>query len=189
MIVQICGTNGSGKTTVARAVMAAGSPLVGGEVEIAGKHMGQLWRITGAERLLFVAGRYGEAATGGCDRIHEPKAIYPVLEYQHGVGVHVLFEGIRMTNHTDGLAFYRRVGDLTVVLLTTTLEECFAGLKARRLAAGGPEHKELSVRDIESTVTRNKNYAFKLSQLGARVVKLTRDEAPGFILSQFRSLK
>ena len=187
MIIQLCGTNGSGKTTAARAVFAAGQPI--DVIEIAGREMGTVYSLPGVSAPLLVMGKYGAAATGGCDRIHDPKAVYPVMESRHYDGIHVLFEGIRMTNHTDGLAFYRRAGNLTIVLLTTTLEECFAGLRARRLAAGGPEHKELSVRDIESTVTRNKNYAFKLSQLGARVVKLSRGEAPGFILDQLRSLK
>jgi hypothetical protein len=185
VIIQICDTNGSGKTTAARAVIAAGQAI--DVVTIAGREMGTLYTLPGVAAPLLVMGKYGEAATGGCDRLHDTKGTYPVMEHQHGLGRHVLFEGIRMTNHTDGLAFYRRVGDLTIILLTTTLEQCFEGLRARRLAAGGPEHKELSTRDIESTVTRNRNYAFKLSQLGARVHRVSREEAPGLVLELLRS--
>jgi Ni2+-binding GTPase involved in maturation of urease and hydrogenase len=132
MIVQVCGTNGSGKTTALRAVIAQMREL--STLVVEGKEYGKTYHLQEDEEredtppLVLVMGRYGEAATGGCDRISDVKSIRPVIAEQAALGFHVVFEGIRMVNHTDGAEFCARYvregGTYHVVLLTTTLEEC-----------------------------------------------------------------
>jgi hypothetical protein len=42
--------------------------------------------------------------------------------------------------------------------------------------------RDVVVRDIESTITRNRNYAAKLREVGARLHRASRAEAPGVVL-------
>lgn len=98
-----------------------------------------------------------------------------------------MFEGIRMMNHTDGTLFCRDAGvPYHVVLLTTTLEECLAGIAARQVAATGAE-KAVVVKDIAANITRARNYALKLREVGGYLHRVTRQEAPGTILELLRS--
>ena len=189
MIIQVCGTNGSGKTTAMRAVMAQLEEF--GQLLVGGKQYGTIFHDPARTdpHGYVVMGRYGEAATGGCDRISDVKSVRPEIRRQADNGFDVLFEGIRMTNPTDGAEFCARYvrdgGRYVVVLLKTPLEDCLAGIRARQLAGRGGE-RDVVVKDIASNVTRNRNYAAKLADVGARVIYSTREDAPAWVLKELR---
>jgi hypothetical protein len=106
----------------------------------------------------------------------------------HDAGYHVLYEGIRMMNHTAGIAFYRKIGytNLTLLLLDTPLEVCIASIMERRVATGKDQNRLALSKDIEGTVTRSRNYAGKLRALGANFVRVSRDNAVDAVLERLK---
>ena len=184
MIIQVCGTNGSGKSTVVRSVIAKSEEML--VIQRHGKEYGSLRRTAGVLDPVCIVGRYGDKTTAGCDTIKDVKSVLPFIAEQHAAGVHVLFEGIRMMGHTDGIAFSKQVGPqkMVTVLLTTTLEECLEGIRALQVANYGVA--TAVSKDVESTITRARNYCYKLSELGVRKVLAKRDEAPEVILQLLR---
>jgi hypothetical protein len=165
---------------------------------VEGKEYGSTYHFKGDEGketvppLILVMGRYGEAATGGCDRISDVKSIRPVIVDGCSSGFHVLFEGIRMMNHTVGVEFCQRMVKAGcpyhIVLLRTTLEESLAGIRARQTANGG-EPRPVVLKGIKGNITRARNYATKLGMVGAKVHGATRDEAPGLVVDLLKGAK
>lgn len=178
MIIQVLGSNGSGKTTAVRAVITHLTEI--GKLLMGGKEYGTFYSPAYETRPLLVMGKYGEAATGGCDRISDVKSVRPVIREQHVAAGVVLLEGIRMMNHTDGCEFAGRYGPekFALVLLTSDLATCLGGISARQAAAG--RDKPVVVGDINST--RANNYAAKMRQLGVKLVRASREDAPAEIM-------
>ena len=134
-----------------------------------------------------ILGSYVEGLqSGGCDALKEPLEVYARIEELHAVGVHVLFEGIRMMNPTRGLEMFRRTKDVTVVLLDTPLEKSLSGIYQRRQAQGNNEPLK-TTSHVEGNVVRARNYADKLRAIGARKIYCDRDDAPQKILQLLRS--
>jgi predicted kinase len=132
MIVSIRGTSGSGKSTLVRDVMSLYPQKSRIMIKDRARPIGYL--LSGRERTLFVVGHY-ETACGGCDTIPVVDDIYDMVRRAHEEGHNVLFEGLiisaeykRMAAlHSDGLP-------LEVLVLDTPIEECLAGINARRRA-------------------------------------------------------
>lgn len=170
---------GSGKTTLIRTWMAERSPWVainagGGAKRPVG------WYHDVPERQLILAGDYDpDLQTSGCDMIKDATWWYAKVEEWWRAGHPVVYEGLFMMNHTRGLALLRACGGaLTVLRLTTSLEECRAGVLARRAAQGNVEAVGPNFdKGLRDNNTRAGNYAFKMKQAGAEVLKVSRAEA------------
>lgn len=133
-IVNLRGTHGSGKSTVATKIMAKygaqpviavdGKSLVGYNVQLP----------TG---LLFVVGKY-ETACGGCDGIQPYDRIWPRVSMASLVSDHILFEGalISTTYGSIGKASEIYGEDFVFAFLDTPLDVCVTRVNARRAERG-----------------------------------------------------
>lgn len=191
MIIQICGTNASGKTTAMRKVLAAAkevSPMIfvpnnGGKQKLAGYGC----TFEGVERTVIIMGPYEGAATGGCDALGgSAEEHYNSVKKLHDNGFHVLCEGIRIMNHTRGIELQKATGCVHAVVLTTPLDEVKRSLEERRAAANNTRELK-SMKDIESNVTRARNYALKIYEVGGKMYKVDREGAPDKILEILRA--
>jgi hypothetical protein len=183
LIIQVVGTNGAGKSTVVRSVMAAGAQT---PVEREGKVQGYDVTLPGVDPLLHVLGAY-DAPTGGCDTIKSVIEIYARVAQASGEGCHVLFEGIRALNQTRGPVLASQVAEpFVVLLLDTPLGVSLQSINVRRNAKGSGAFTA-DTRDIENNHTRARNYAARMRDVGAKVVRASRDTAPPVILDLLRS--
>lgn len=186
MIINIAGTNGSGKSTVVRGLIARAKhvmTVMNPDPGSKWKELGRIVKIAGHE--VFISGRYpDEFDTGGSDTIKDHLLNYAQVKHHARLGLHAVFEGSRMMNHTVGIELVREnITTIHVIRLTTTLDEVKAGIDARRVRRGDPPFSEL-VRagqarwgDIEGGVVRARNFAQKLKDLGAHVHLCSRDQA------------
>lgn len=132
LILSLRGTNGSGKSTVIRALMAQCTPkpiygLLGPRLPEA-----YLLDLPKCKQDVFLLGPY-ITDCGGCDRIL-PYDNIPELIKKYAARGHVLFEGIIVTS------VYGQVGTLMeqwkknsiFLFLDTVLEECLHRIESRR---------------------------------------------------------
>jgi len=176
VLINIAGTNGSGKSTVVRWLLdqaATKEPLM---VEGRSIPMGYDLTLPKVKGIVHVMGAY-EVPTGGCDTIKNIDVAFKHLERQNGMGKHVVYEGAFVMNMTRGPAFARALADpLYILLLTTPLAACFQAIAARRSEQG--EGAFVQRKNIEGHHVRAQNYAAKMRQAGARVRRVSREEAP-----------
>jgi hypothetical protein len=186
MIIQICGTNGSGKSTIVDKVFDLATDRQDIIDDNTGKTRG--YEMFVGSHPLVVPGMYHNITARGCDAIKDMQYNLETVRQAHLGGYHVLFEGIRMMNHTRGLAFFRELGynNLTLLLLDTPLAECVRSIMARRVATGKDQNRLALSKDIEGTITRSRNYAAKLRMQGARLVKVSRDSALDVVLEALK---
>jgi hypothetical protein len=184
IILQICGTSGSGKSTLMRAVMNEGKVTprftTGRKTPI-----GYDVIIKGAKPL-FVLGSY-ENVAGGCDTIKTMDEVYDLVKREWSEGKSVAFEGLLASkNFGRGLELFKMAGnDMTIILLNTSLDECYASIATRRAAAG----KEPRADKPKATANDKKGhdqYVYKMKQIDARVHKVSRQEAPAIALAALR---
>lgn len=125
MIVQLRGTSGSGKSTVARAVMEKCG--VEWAVTVAGRKRPLYYVLKNGARVL---GHY-ETPCGGCDTI---KTLDEMFELALGADNGVLMEGLLLTGETKRTLKAAAAGvPLCVVLLSTPVEICLDRIRGRRL--------------------------------------------------------
>lgn len=189
LILHITGTNGAGKTTVAKAFMSAAirttPKFISGRNAPIGFDLG----IDGVSRNVYLVGNYADGlGSSGCDNIQDIPFMYDHLVEKWEAGNHVVFEGIRTMNHTKGLALYSKTKAITVFRLMTTIEESLAGIRARRLAAGNDKPLE-NESHIRSNVVRASNYGYKLQALGCPVIKVTREDGATKMLELLRAVE
>lgn len=173
MIVSIAGTSGAGKTTLARALIdrATGREDVRASD---GKVIGAILQLPGKVDT-FLVGRYEEGLqTCGCDTIKDVERVYTLVGDMDSAGHNVVYEGLFVMNHTRGPELVWR-HKVTVLHLTTPLEECFRSIDARRAAQGkGPLE---SRKNTEGNFKRASNYAYKMGAAGAKVFRVSRATA------------
>ena len=174
IIVNIAGTSGAGKSTVVRklieasryaATMAEGTKEIGRIVHI-------------GEQSVFIAGRYGEHDTAGCDCIKDVRFWYKTI-YEQAARHHVVYEGLFVMNHMRGIELVNKIHDratMHVINLSTPWEVCRDSLNTRRARRGQAEFTG-NTDNLKGHMVRAKNFAFKLRQLGATVYNLDRDAA------------
>jgi ABC-type oligopeptide transport system ATPase subunit len=130
-IVNIRGTSGSGKSTIARAIMALYTTRAA--VRIKERKQPMMYLCSGAGLpTLAVIGHY-ETDCGGTDTINGMDEIYNWVRQANQRGYNVLFEGLLSSAeknraiqlHQDGL-------DLHVLHIDIPLEECVASVDLRR---------------------------------------------------------
>lgn len=191
IVINIRGTGGSGKSTLVRSVVAGYPEHARIMQEKRRQPLATCHWFKDARRLdgsglyeerpdsLLVPGHY-ETACGGCDTIKTVDAVYEMVRAASLVdGNSVLYEGIMvMDDVTRAVALdadLKRVGSrLVVVYLNTPIEECLAGIRARR-EAGGNE-KPLSEKNTRDRMARQVKILQRLRDAGVEVKRLSRDE-------------
>lgn len=140
MIIQLRGTNGSGKTWIVKQVMNTYEfkTIVNRDREIMGYYSKEI--------NLFVVGRYTNSC-GGCDNIHTQDEICARIYKAASKGWNVLFEGL-LPSHLASrfVKLYKDMQEQSVdcyfIFLTTPLEQCYENIMARRKASGRRSTKE-----------------------------------------------
>lgn len=134
---------------------------------------------------LAVLGHY-ETACGGCDTISVPGAmdvVYGMVREWHAKGYHVLYEGVIVQDDTKRCIQAVKDGlPIQVIFLTTPLQDCLAGIQARRDARG-------DVRPLDPTNTANRiprlaKHAQKLKAYGVPIHSLSREQALDYCLRE-----
>ena len=132
MLISLRGTNGSGKSTVIKALFEAAkpaTPIYG----VLGIRLPEAYQISvKTKKPTFVLGPY-VTACGGCDRLIPFDIIPPLIEKYAAKG-NVIFEGVIVAS------IYGQVGALMekykkqsiMLFLDTTLEECIDRVQGRR---------------------------------------------------------
>jgi len=186
VILQICGTNASGKTTAIRTIkdkaLSAEPVIKEGKKKIWGYDL----TFEGVELPVRLMGPYEEAATGGMDALSgKAEETYEWIRQEHEEGRHVLLEGIRMHNHMRGVAMMKLGIPYHVFILTTPIEVVLESLKERRAARGADMLENTS--HVEANMRRASNYAFKMYESGAKRYKVSREECPIKVLEVLRN--
>lgn len=136
MIINIRGTNGSGKSTVVRDIMEKATksrPIFGA----LGPSKPEAYEVTFdyLSQSVYVLGPYVTPA-GGCDAVQPFKLILELVE-KYAVRGHVIFEGSLVSDHYGKMgALLETYKDVLVFFLDTPLEECISRIEARRAEAG-----------------------------------------------------
>lgn len=168
MIINIAGTNSSGKTTLVRKLIASAAESL--PIERDGKIIGH-----SLDRHIIVLGQYrDDLQTSGCDKIKDVPYTYSLIEEYDRYRQHVVYEGSYVMDQTRGpaLAWKRPV---TVIRLTTPIEQVKADLNARRARLGKPPKEDW--KSIEGNHKRARNFADKMEAAGALVYRVDRDMA------------
>lgn len=156
MIVNLRGTNGSGKSTVARSLLAGAR-----EVELAPytTARGAARRVVGyhaADLGLVIVGPY-RTECGGCDAVKTQNLVCESVRLAARLAPNVLFEGVIVsTLFSRYLELSRELGGLTWAYLDTPLDVCLARIAARN---GGKAIKEDLVADKHRAIARTADKA------------------------------
>ncbi len=140
MVIDICGTNGSGKSTIVRTILTQlGSRKLYG---VCGIKQPEAYGCIFEGEPLFILGSY-ERVTGGVDNI-QPYELILDLTRKYVAKGHVLLEGVVASGAYGRLKALLSQLKTPVVLLfmDTSLEVCIANTKKRRGARG--EDKEFN---------------------------------------------
>lgn len=169
VVINIRGTNGSGKSTTVRSIMER----LGGFLEV---KQGRVTCYENIAQKIVVLGAY-RTATGGCDTVKTQDEVCEAVRAYASQGWHVIFEGVvistlhsRYSKLAEDLC--QEHGTLTVfAYMDTDVERCLQNVKARRVAAGRPSEgfNEQMVRDKYTTIDRT---AGKMQRDGHRVMML-----------------
>lgn len=179
MIINIRGTSGAGKTHLVRRIMSAAGgepaglfrvhPVRGRELRV-GYHYGNAG--------VTVIGDYA-ANCSGCDKYSWRGAadwVQEAVSIEAALGRHVVFEGARVSQWA--LARFmalRKVAPLTVVVLSTPLEDCLNAVRARRAAQGNDEPLSVTSTTDRWNAIKRAGYTHQLA--GLDVERLDRDAA------------
>lgn len=174
MIVNVRGTNGSGKSTIIRGVMdraARRTPIYG----VLGPRKPEAYSLVFEDLAdpVFVLGSY-HVNSGGCDQIQPYDLILDLLRKYAPRG-HVLFEGVLVSSS------YGRVGRLMeefgpekaiMAFLDTTLADCIANVQKRRDGQG--DTRPFNPHNLTTKFNQIKGGKDKIRDAGkVRVVDLT----------------
>ena len=175
MIINIRGTNGSGKSTVVTRVMELYSSKVYLFVEGRKRPEGYQLNDPSAQRpTLYVPGHY-EIACGGCDTLKTVDQVYELVNSANDRGDDVVYEGIMVADDVTRAVALSKKATLHVILLTTPIVECLAAIQSRRDGKGND--KPL---DPKNTINREKTHkrvCARLQDAGIKVWRLDREAA------------
>lgn len=177
-VVNLRGTSGAGKSTVVRRVMEKYVP--GGEQAVfqEGRRQPLAYLLRPPREgmnPLYIPGHY-ETPAGGCDTLPTIDRVYELVEGAAEKGYDVLFEGIMVQ---DGrlsrfMEFYKKYQP-TVIELTTPIQECLAGVQARRDARG--DIRPLNPKNTIQRAERVRRGCSRIRDAGGKVLKLDREAA------------
>lgn len=137
-IVNLRGTSGSGKSTVAFTFLKnfPHTELKGQDGKVKGYRIDA--REAGLKNPVYLLGKY-TTACGGCDQISTQQEAADRAVAAWNLGGHVLMEGLLASAAGPGGAVTRTIhetGDAVFAILDTPLETCIERVKARRAARG-----------------------------------------------------
>lgn len=192
-IINLRGTSGSGKSTVVRRVMAAYQPGGIEYVHQDGRRQPLAQRLFqlptaivnhyNGSRPLFVPGHY-ETPCGGCDTIKTPDQVYELIRGAIAKGDDVIYEGIIVQDDTKRLLALHAEYPVNVIELATPIEDCLAGIQARRDARG--DARPLDPKNTVERQNRVHKTCNKLRALGLNIPILGREEAYQACLDMLR---
>jgi hypothetical protein len=183
MIINITGTSGSGKSTIVRDVMKRYSIVQPEHTEGRRQPISYYCEKDEFNKGLVVIGHY-ETPCGGCDTIKTPDEVQRQIIGAHEMGCHVLYEGIIIQDDTKRrIALHKAGYPFAVILLTTTLDVCLAGIQARRDARG--DARPLDPSNTQERMERQITRARKLRAAGVTVHEFSRQQALEFCLKEF----
>lgn len=164
-VLDIRGTNGSGKTWIMRQLLAQGAHL---PIEENGKCIGY-----SLGEGIAIVGRYTKTG-GGCDGLKGGVVeVERVVRQLHPQYRHLLLEGIMVSHLYE--RFHKlalELGDYRFLFLNTPLKTCIARVRARRWAKGNRkpfDPKKNLVKDYERTWHRVRG---RMVEAGHKVVVL-----------------
>lgn len=136
MVLNIRGTNGSGKSTAVRHLLDRIGGLESMTPHYENGRKKPLY-YTHEETKLALVGHY-ETQCGGGDTINGYDKLFGLVMKLCGQGWHVLYESMQTSADTKQIIAVKNAGydDIRVVYLTTSLEECIKRIEARRHARG-----------------------------------------------------
>lgn len=143
MVISLRGTNGAGKSTIVRAIMAEWESLMRIKVHWRRNPLGYL--MTNGERQLFVPGHY-EIANGGIDTLPDLDSAYDLIRQNAHARNDVLYEGKNMSDSSGRLiALSSTIGreNVHVIVIDIDVEECIRAVRER-----GHRIKEETIRAI-----------------------------------------
>jgi hypothetical protein len=166
MIVSLRGTNGSGKSTVVREILARFS----GEPRYDKGKVVEYFIPRLSHRGLVVIGPY-LTACGGCDAIKTVDEVIQRVEHATRYGHDVLFEGILISTTYGAVgAFSEAYPDFVFAYMSTPVEECLRRVEERRAAAGNLKpFNPAGLRQKFETIARQRS---KLLAAGRRVTDI-----------------
>lgn len=174
MIINLRGTNGSGKSTIVRQVMAhfEMKPVFKEtRRQPIGYHSDKLW----------VVGHY-ETECGGCDTISSLDDVYGEVSLAALKGYNVLYEGIMASGEYRRCVALKKSGqDVLAIGLKVPIDVCIEAIKERR--ARREMTKPL---DTARTIRRNREVNSMMEHLkicGVKTQWMTREEALDHCLS------
>lgn len=187
MIVKLHGTSGSGKSTVARALMEG---MEKWSILHPANRKVEAYKVHRPDfvKPLYVLGPYN-AVCGGLDSLSDVGDHIRLLETYGPLG-HVFYEGLL------GSEYYGRIGKVSEMFgdqhifafLDTPIEVCIERIKARRLAKGNL--KPLNESNTRGRVAKIERLAYKLRNGDGiprrQVVQISYLDAAGQILDIYR---
>lgn len=172
MIINLRGTNGSGKSTIVKKVMSLYENLSPLSAPGRRRPVGYLLDKPGSN--LFVPGHY-EIACGGCDTLKTLDQVYELINEYHPSGDFTLYEGIMVNDDVTRAVELSKRFPLIVISLTTPLDECFRSIRERRESKGNMQEV-----NPKSTTNRYKGIKRRLERLrnaGIQVEEMDREKA------------
>ena len=178
MIINLRGTSGAGKSTVARKIIdlyPVVTPNFGHKPK--GKRPVSLF-LSGAANAtpLYVLGHY-EIVCGGGDTVSSlgRDVIYGWMKEARDQGADVLFEAVTLSDDYTRTYELMKGYEGLVINLKTPIEECLRRVLSRRAEAG-------NVKPFNATITRKRvdaisNACYRLKQSGIPVENLDADSA------------
>jgi len=193
VVINVRGTSGSGKSTLVRSVMErykSRTPILQeGRRQPIGYALhnsppmetvhselpAKFFRSADPQmKPLWVVGHY-ETPCGGGDTIPDLDDVYNEVVQAANHGYDVLFEGLIVQSDVNRLIELSQSQKVLVIGLTTSLEECLAGVRARRAARG--DERPLNPKNTESKYKTVPKTLARLRAAGVEVLELSREAA------------
>ena len=174
-IVNIRGANGSGKSTVVRRIL-----------EFYGEGTVEAFTPPGRKRPLYytcervgyvplkILGGY-ETPTGGCDTILDVSVVFDLAKTFADAGFDVLYEGILAQHSAPRLLELHKAYNVTVIVLTTPIEDCVESVRQRRRDRG--DERELDPTNVQKEFKSVLSSTRRLQGEGVKILKLDREAA------------
>jgi hypothetical protein len=182
VIIQVRGTSGSGKSTIVRELLKVpGWDKL--RVKKPGRKQPYGYMLTRPDQgIVCVPGHY-ESACGGCDTLPGQDITFQAVREAADVALHTVFEGLLASEEVRRtVELHNDYKDqLLVILLTTPVEECLEGIRARRVARGDARPlKEGNTRNRVGVIERA---CKRLDEAGVQVIRASRSDAWGIVYS------
>jgi len=186
-IVNIRGTNGSGKTTVVRAIMNRWPTTVVETVETTRSVRPRVYKTETPAGPVFIFGSY-EAECGGCDTIKHCANDLPILIRKYAEKGNVLFEGLLISGFYstigESLAEQERSGKTVIfAFMDTPVEVCISRTERRRALRG--ETKPLNSKNLIEKHKAIETVKRRITSLGHTVIDVNHEHAINEVVNLF----